>query len=226
MKSAFFAFAPLAVALTMFVVVRSPMIVNAEPAARGHLSLELPMPKRAAEVLPGTYDLVTGKSRFVLTTTSRVRSVRARTEEVGGWLRMGKDGPETIEVTVDLAALGPTEGATPSEAKALDGVLQQVLGFVGLESFRFAGRAAMATGVPGLPLQRVDWVGRADLGGPGHGLSMQMWHVALGNGRIHVQGTVEMEGEVWRVPRRYQFGLLPDPVTLVLGFDLEFSART
>lgn len=226
MKSSLAVYGPFAVALLVFVLLRPSLHVHAEPASRGHLSLELPLPKRAAEVLPGTYDLVAGKSRFVLTATSRARSVRARTQEVDGWLRMGQDGPETVEWTVDLASLGPTEGSTPEETRSLDTSLQQVLGFAGLETFRFAGRAALATGVPGLPLQRVDWTGRADLGGPGHGLSMQMWHTALGNGRIHVQGVVELEGDVWRVPRRYRFGLLPDPVALTLGFDLEFTART
>lgn len=226
MKPALAIYGPLVAALLVFLLLRPSLRVHAEPATGGHLSFELPMPKRSAEDLPGTYDLVSGKSRFVLTANSRARSVRARTSEVDGWLRMGQDGPETIELTVDLASLGPTEGASPEATRSLDATLQQVLGFVGLESFRFAGRASLATGVPGLPLLRVDWTGRADLGGPGHGLSMQMWQTALGNGRIHLQGTVELEGEVWRVPRRYLLGLLPDPATLTLGFDLEFAART
>lgn len=226
MKRALAVFGPLAAALVLCAFRLPSVPAEAEASPRGGLSLELPMPSRTADVAPGTYDLQDGRSRFVLTATSWTRTVRGRTSAIRGWIRMGEDGPETIELTVDLSTLGPTQNASAAEAKQLETALPQMLGFTWLETFRFAGRASLATGVPQLPLQRVEWTGRADLGGPGHGLSMQMWHVALGNGRIHVQGTVEVDGDSWRLPHRYHLGLLPDPVSLTLGFDLEFHSRT
>lgn len=222
-------FGPLAAAALVFAVNPKPVSIGLAARAREPMSLELPMPSRAAAVLPGTYDLVPERCRFVLSARSYSGTIRARTDDVEGWLRQGEDAPDALELELDLRDLVPvgTSGSdSPTAAKsAMESELYRVLGFAMHERFRFAGRAVMATAVPDLPLQRVDWTGRVEAGGRGRSLSMQLWHVALGNGRIHAQGTVTVDSEALELPHRYFLGLLPDPVSLTLGFDLEFAAR-
>ncbi|MEQ1631619.1 MAG: hypothetical protein ABL997_04545 [Planctomycetota bacterium] len=222
-------FGPLAAAVLVFAVQPRTTAIGFAARTREPMSLELPMPSRAAEVLPGTYDLVPERCRFVLSARSFSGTIRARTDDVAGWLRQGEDAPDALELELDLRKLVPvaTDGSeSAAEAKsAMESELYRVLGFAMHERLRFAGRAVMATAVPDLPLQRVDWSGRVEAGGRGRSLSMQLWHVALGNGRIHAQGTVTVDSGALELPHRYFLGLLPDPVSVTLGFDLEFAAR-
>ena len=78
MKPLVAVFGPLAAALAVFVAVRPVPRTPVDTASRAHLSLELPMPRRSAEVLPGTYDLVADRSRFVLLTCQRPFASGAR----------------------------------------------------------------------------------------------------------------------------------------------------
>ncbi len=222
-------FGPLGAAALVFLLQPKLARTPSPVSARGTSTLELPMPVRRGAVEAGTYDIVPTRGRFVLSAHSRSFAVRARSDQVTGWLRQGESAPDTLEVDVDLRTLDVLEPESSplagGEKTVADDHLRRLLGLSTYNRLRFAGRALMATAVAELPLHRVDWSGRISLGAPGQSFSMQLWHVALGNGRIHVQGTATVAGDTLDLPNLYYLGLLPDPVAVTLGFDLEFAAR-
>lgn len=188
------------------------------PIAPPGTARELPMPIHSRPpTAGGRYELDARSSSVRFEVTSRFRTISAQADEVEGEIRFDERGePAAISLQIDLQWLSDQNGAP------IDEDARRVLGVDAGEFLRFDGQAAglRTFGVKGV--EKVNWIGRLQLGSGSWRQPVDTWLCTIVPESLRLQGVGTVDTSGLSLPRRYFLGLFAESYTVTLGLDLAF----